>query len=215
MAKKIKIGLIRVITTSDEKILSAHAQLLVNHFHNFCIETKCIPDQPEGIHDVETEATAIPKIIKLAKEFEDKGCDAILVSCAADPGVEECRKLLRIPVIGAGSACALVAYGLGNRIGVLGITDEIPLAMASILRDKLCCRIKPKGVTTTLDLLQKDKQNVLDAADYLKEKGCDVIALGCTGMSTINIREDIEKNVGVRVVDPVLASGLLLNYLAL
>jgi Asp/Glu/hydantoin racemase len=214
--KKLNVGLIRVVTTTDEEVLNAHARLLTDRFKNLNIETKCIPDQPEGIHDAETEKIAVPKIVNLAKEFESKGVDVVFISCAADPGVEECRKLLSIPVIGAGSACAAVAYSLGSKIGVLGITDEAPEIMTKILKEKLVCSARPEGVNTTLDLFEeKGKENVLKAASFLKEKGCDTIALGCTGMSTINIHEDIKQNIKIRVIDPVLAAGILISYLQL
>jgi Asp/Glu/hydantoin racemase len=214
--KTIRLGLIRVLTTSDDKTLNAHARLLQSCFDNFDIETRCIQDQPEGIHDTETETMAVPKIVDLAKEFERKGKDVIFISCAADPGVEEARELLKIPVIGAGSACASVALSLGSRIGVLGITEEVPEVMAGILREKLVCSVKPEGVNTTLDLLsEKGREEALKAATFLKGKGCDTIAFACTGMSTIGICKDLWEIGGIRVVDAVLAAGTLISFLQL
>jgi len=212
--KKMKVGLIRVVTMTNEKVLNAHAAMLINRFNNLDITTKCIPDQPEGIHDDKTEKIAVPKIVNFAKEFETEGFDVILISCAADPGVQECRKILNIPVIGAGSACASVALAMGTKIGILGITDKTPAIMKKILDDKLVCNIKPEGVNTTLDLFNDwGKQNALKAAESLKQKGCDTIALGCTGMSTINIREIMRDKLDIRVIDPVIASGLVISYL--
>ncbi|HHW02232.1 MAG TPA: hydantoin racemase [Thermoanaerobacterales bacterium] len=212
--KKLKIGLIRVVTLSDERLLNAHEKVLKDRFGNLDINTRCIPDQPEGIHDDETERMAVPKIMKLAQEFEDDGADAVFISCAADPGVEECRKTLKIPVIGAGSACAAVALAMGTKIGVVGITDDAPDIMKKILGDRLVCNIKPEGVNTTLDLFDdRGKENTLKVAELLKRKGCDTIALGCTGMSTINIHEIIKERLDIRVVDPVIAAGLVISYL--
>jgi len=209
---KLNVGLIRVVTLSESNLLKAHEDLLLSKFQNFDIETRCIPDQPEGIHDAETEKIAVPKILELAKEFERKGKDVILISCAADPGVEEAKKLLKIPVIGAGSACAYVARSIGNKIGTLGITEEVPEVMAKILGEKLVYNVKPEGVNTTLDL---GKEKALKAAILLKEKGCDTIALSCTGMSTIGIYKDIREIIKIRVVDPVLAAGTLISFLQL
>lgn len=212
--KKLKIGLIRVVTLSDERLLNAHEKVLKDRFGNLDIKTRCIPDQPEGIHDDETERMAVPKIVKLAQEFEDDGADAVFISCAADPGVEECRKTLKIPVIGAGSACAAVALAMGTKIGVVGITDDAPDIMKKILGDRLVCNIKPEGVNTTLDLFDdRGKENTLKVVELLKRKGCDTIALGCTGMSTINIHEIIKERLDIRVVDPVIAAGLVISYL--
>lgn len=213
---KLKVGLIRVLTSKDKSFLEKHGKIIQEHFSSLEIESKCIQDQQEGIHDDETEKLAIPKIVSLAKEFENQGKDAIFISCAADPGVKEVRKNLKIPVIGAGSACALVALSLGNKIGVLGITDKAPNVMVDILGKKLTKSIKPEGVNTTLDLnTPKGKDQALKAAIDLKKSGCDVIALGCTGMTTINIAKEIKKQIKIEVVDPVKAAGSVLNYLTL
>jgi len=212
--KKVSVGLIRVVTLLDENLLDAHAKVLRDRFENFDIETRCIPDQPEGIHDDETERMAVPKIVKLAQEFERDGVDVIFISCAADPGVEECREKLKIPVIGAGSSCAAMALAMGRRIGILGITDEAPEVMKKILKDRLICNIKPEGVNTTLDLFgEQGKENALKAVEILKQQGCDTLALGCTGMSTINIHEMIKREFDIRVVDPVIAAGHVISYL--
>lgn len=67
---KIKVGLIRVVTLSEENLLKTHANLLMKNFKNLEVETRCIPDQPEGIHDDYTEKIAVPKIVNIASEFE-------------------------------------------------------------------------------------------------------------------------------------------------
>lgn len=212
--ESVKIGLIRVLTTHDEKVLNAHAELLKSYFSNFDIETRCIADQDEGIHDEETKSIAVPKILDLASEFERKGKDAIFVSCADDPAVAEAKNLLKIPVIGAGSACAYVALSIGNRIGTLGITEEAPAVMSKILGEKLIYNVKPERVNTTVDLMKGEgKENAIKAALILKEKGCDTLALSCTGMSTIGVADDLKQITKMRVIDPVLAAGTLLSYL--
>ena len=92
MEKKFKVGLIRVLTTENQDILLAHEKLLNQYFPMLTVETKCIPDQYEGIHSPELGALAVPKIVETAKSFRD--VDMIIVSCADDPGVEEIREAL-------------------------------------------------------------------------------------------------------------------------
>lgn len=210
----IKVGIVRVLTTNKENILYSHEKILKEKFLNFEIETRCIPDQPEGIHNISTEKLAVPKIIKLAKEFEAEGKDAVFISCAADPGVKECRKELKIPVIGAGSSCAALALSMGQKVGILGITDEAPSIMVDVLQNKFIYNIKPDGVNTTLDLYDETgRKNTLKAAEILKKKGCDVIALGCTGLSTISIYKEISRNLHIKVIDAVIAAGTIISYL--
>lgn len=213
MEKKM-IGLIRVLTTNDENLLKSHEIILKEKFQGFELETKCIEDQPKGVYNDDTLRIAIPKILNLAHEFEDRGFDVVYVSCAGDPGVEECRRELRIPVIGAGSSCASLALSFGSKIGVLGITEKTPDSMYRILKDNLACDLKPDGVNTALDLYaDKGMERVMDSVKQLKEKGCDVIALACTGMSTIKVYKKIIKETNIMAIDPVIAAGAIISYL--
>ena len=54
--KRYKVGLIRVLTTEDQELLALHGRLLEQYFPMLEVESRCIPDQPEGIHDDATMA---------------------------------------------------------------------------------------------------------------------------------------------------------------
>lgn len=88
MDKKYLIGVIRVIT-QEKEACECHGRLLESWFPQFSVISRCIPDQPEGVHDETSEAAAIPKIRKLAKEFEKQGVEGVIISCCGDPGLCE------------------------------------------------------------------------------------------------------------------------------
>ena len=69
MDKKFKVGLIRVLTTEDQDVLLAHERQIMKYFPDLEVETKCIPDQYDGIHSPELSDQALPKIIETAKSF--------------------------------------------------------------------------------------------------------------------------------------------------
>ena len=108
--KTYKVGLIRVLTTEDEELLQLHGKLIESYFPMFQVVSRCIPEQPEGIHDDETFAVGVPKVVNLAVELWKEGCQAIIISCAGDPGVPEARQAVPIPVIGAGSSTGSRSY---------------------------------------------------------------------------------------------------------
>jgi Asp/Glu/hydantoin racemase len=213
---KTRVGLIRVLTTKDENVLKAHGRLLEARFPEFQVESRCIDDQPEGIYDEKTSAIALPKIITLGEEMEREGMEALIVSCADDPGVGELRKIVKIPVVGAGSSCASVALSCGGKIGTLGIRERAPRIMRDILGDHLVAQTRPGGVKTTLDLMTREgRENALRAAQDLRSKGAEVIALACTGYATIGIAKDLETAAGIPVVEAVEAAGLFAWHLAM
>jgi len=208
--KRVKIGLIRVISFEDKGLVELHGKLIEKYFPGLQVISKCIEDQSKGIYNEETEKIAIPKVVELGIHIkEEEKVKAIIISCAADPGVKELRGLLKIPIIGAGSSVVTLSLSYGDKIGALGITEQVPLIVREILGKHLVAETKPEGIKTTLDLMNSEgKEKALKSIKYLREKGAEVVALACTGYSTVGIARDLEKEVGIPVLDAVIASGL-------
>lgn len=211
MDKSYNVGLVRVVSFPEEDLLNLHGKIIESLFPMLKVTSKCIPDQPYGVHDEETELIAVPKIIELAKSW--KGIDALIISCAGDPAVRELRKIIDIPVIGAGESTALLSQRYGNIFGVLGITEEIPHAYSRILGERIVGTGNIPGISSTLDLMSDiGRSRVINKAIELKSLGAEVIALACTGMATIGIAKELEKICELPVIDPVIAEGLITYY---
>jgi len=208
--QKVKVGLIRVVLFEDKKLIELHGRLIEEYFPSLQLISRCIKNQLKGIYDEETKKIAIPKIVELGSQIEEQEkVKAVIVSCADDPGVKELRKLLKIPVIGAGSSVAALALSYSIKVGTLGITEQTPEIMQEILGDHLLAEARPVDVKTSLDLMtDKGMENAFKSVKYLKEKGAEVIALACTDYSTIGIANDLEKEVGIPVLDAVIAADL-------
>ena len=205
--KKFKIGLIRVLTSDDQVFVDTHGRFLEEKFPNLEVESRCIPDQWEGIHSHELEKQAIPKIVETAKGF--RNVDMILVSCADDPGIVEIREALPgIPVTGGGETTAALASKYDGKVGLLGIVDYAPKAYLRMLPDRIILS-KPEGVDSTLDLMTPEgRKSCIQAGHELKAAGAAVIALCCTGLTTIGLARELEEKTGLPVIDPVLAQGV-------
>lgn len=212
MSKTYNIGILRVLTTDDEKILLSHQKILGEHFPEFNIETRCIQNQYNGIHDEDTFNIAFPKIVELSKEWE-KDIDGLIISCTGDPALQYLKEILSIPVIGAGISTACVSLNYGENIGIIGIEEHTPFIYEEILGDRIKGYEVPKGVVTTNGLQTNEgKKSVLDSAQKLKENGCDVIVLACTGLSTSGAAS-LLKDIGIPVVDAVLSEGTMMKYM--
>lgn len=203
------IGLIRVVSNLDDQRLHSHARA-IQHLVGEEILTRAIPDQPDGVHDDETFAAAVPKIVDLGRQFAAEGARLVLISCAADPGLAELRAELNIPVIGAGSVGAALALASGGAVGVLGITPDVPAAVTDVLGGRLVADLVPAGVTSTIDLMRPESyQRALEAAEDLKRAGAESILFACTGLTTIGLAADVLARTGLPVVDAVMAAGAL------
>jgi allantoin racemase len=207
------IGLIRVLTTENSEVLEQHGRMITQKY-GVPVVNKCIPNQPLGIFNDETEEIANPKIVELGKSMEQDGCKLLVVSCAADPAVKLLRKSVSIPVIGAGSAASYMALAIGKPVGVMGITDEVPAVMENILGDLLVRNIRPEGVTNTTDLMTPaGLEKAVAAARSLMDQGTEVIVFACTGFSTIGLADVLRKELNIPVIDAVEAEGLFASNL--
>lgn len=197
------IGVIRVITR-DQNQVEAHGRLIEQCLPFVKTVSRCIPDQPQGVHSATTKGSAVPKVVALARQLEAEGVEGIIVSCADDPGVAEARSVLSIPIVGAGESTAAAAARFAQPVGVLGITREAPPAFSRILGQRLIGNMVPDGVKNTLDLqTPAGRASALATVRALADRGAKVVALACTGFATIDLAPELEREAGVPVLDAV------------
>ncbi|MBB5436157.1 aspartate/glutamate racemase family protein [Nocardiopsis composta] len=204
----MRIGVVRVVTGDDPALLDAHGRIVREEFGVDAV-SRCIPDQPDGVHDAATFASAAVKVAELAARMErEDGVDALLISCAADPGLAGARAAVGVPVVGAGSAAARRALELGSRIGVLDLTVRTPESVTSVLGPRQVAALVPEGVARTRDLRTgAGAEAAVRAAERLVAMGADTLMFACTGMTTIGLAARLAGRVGVPVVDAVRAGA--------
>ncbi len=205
---KIRVGLIRVLSQRDPQQVERHGHLLEETFPSLKVISRAIEGFPHGIYDHRTEEKAIPEIVRVAEALVGQ-VDAIAVSCVADPGLDELRRRFSLPVVGAGSSLGWASRSLGRKVGVLTITEGLPRPLEAALRAHPHLWKHVEGVGNTTDL-EGAGEGIVRAAGALVDQGCDVIALGCTGFSTLGIARLLWKKLGIPVLDPVITMGATL-----
>lgn len=203
------LGIIRVLTTNNEQILNEHGNIMKRMF-NIDSVSCCIPDQPHGVYDSESEKTSIPKIIKIAHEMsENYDIKAITISCASEPGLTHVKGTVDIPVIGAGTAGAHAASMIGDRIGIIGITENPPSSILRSLGNSFHSYVYSQSIRKTTDLFNLDsKKEILSLSKALVDEGVDGILFACTGFSTINLKNYLAGHLNIPVIDLVEAQAL-------
>ena len=208
MSKSFKIRVIIPNTSKD--FLKNHRAELQKEFPE--IEVVSLSAGPESVEDFLDEVIAGPDTIRLVKDAEEKGFDAVVISCFANPAIDACRSVVSIPVVGAGIASLLTALSLGERIAVVTVLREtIPsiehfVKILGLTSSVVSIRAASIGVLE----LEKDKEKTFSAllnesVAAVEEDRADVIALGCTGMAGIDkalMKELKKRNYEVPVIDP-------------
>lgn len=123
-------------------------------------------------------------VLRLVKEAETEGCDAVIIWCGGDPALEAARELVDIPVIGPGESMRAIASILGRR--PCRITPEIPV---------LEMRKNLDRTVETISMMIKSK---------IKNNEGDVFYLGCLALWGLGHR--LRDITGVPVLDGAEAS---------
>jgi allantoin racemase len=131
---------------------------------------------------IESEVDAVyagHDILRLVKEAEDDGCDAVIIWCGSDPALSAARELVDIPVIGPG---------------------ESMRAMASILGKKPCCIVPDIPVLEMRENFEKTDETIRSLVSLKLERDeGDVFFLGCLALWGFGRR--LRETLGVPILD--------------
>lgn len=142
---------------------------------------------PPAIESEVDDVEAGPEILRLVKEAEDSGCDAVIIWCAGDPALSASRQMVDIPVIGPGESMRLLASMLGSK--PCEVTPDMPvLEMRSDLE---------KTVKAVGDAIKS----------RVEEKEGDCFYLGC--LALWGLGKTLRGRLGVPVIDGAEASLIM------
>jgi allantoin racemase len=209
--EKVKIRV--VIPNTSKDFLKSHTAELRKEFPD--VEVVSLAAGPESVEDFLDEVVAGPDTVRLVKEAEEKGFDAVVISCFANPAIDACRSVVSIPVVGAGIASLLLASSLGERIAVVTVLKEtIPTIEHFVKVLGLTNVVSVRAASISVLEIEKDKEKTLSALlreslVAIEEERADVIALGCTGMAGIDkklMKELKNRGYEIPVIDPARAA---------
>ena len=144
-------------------------------------------------------------------------CDATVIACFDDPGVDAARALVAGPVIGIAEAAMRAASMIAARWGIVTTVHAVVPNLECLVRrygaEAESVGVRAAGVHV-LELERPTKatrSRVLDTARALVEsERAEAIIMGCAGMSTL--RGDL-CTLGVPVIDGVAAAVRILESL--
>lgn len=167
----------------------------------------------EGSYDV---GMAVPYIVKKAKWGQESGYNAAILDCFMDPGLDECREALDIPVFGACQSACSLAIRLGGEFSIIGILNEMDRCIKQNLsKYGMINRLKSIPVIDAEVLniqynTEKIIKKIVDASKKtIEENKSKIIVFGCTGLAPLvgSIKIELEKNnVYAPIIEPFRAA---------
>jgi len=173
-----------------------------------------------GIESVGGRAMAVtlPYIIQEIVKAAEKGYDAVISNCFADPGVPEARALVTIPVIGPGESSLHLACMLAYRVGIIELCATRLTQLHGkgsnwvhqlVRRHGLSERVvSVRSIPFVLEDLAGG-ESISDALykaslQAVEEDGAEVLVLACTGV--IGYAEELQRSLEVPVIEPSVAA---------
>jgi allantoin racemase len=176
------------------------------------IEVRDTDDGPTTIECVEDELRAIPGTLRAVVTAAQDGLDAAIIGCASDPGVEEARTLVGMPVIGPAEASFHAARSLGERFAVLTVQDSaVPLIVNAERRcgvEDRCSGVFVIGIPV-LHVAEDRRRTVgalIDVGRKAMQSGADVLVLGCMSIGFLDVADEVSAELGRPVVCPLTAA---------
>lgn len=175
---------------------------------------------PSSIESLYEEYLSVPESVKRVVQAEKDSYDGVILGCYGDPGLDAIREMVNIPVVGPGETSMLVAAMLGHRFSIVTVMDSIVaalerLAMVTGVERKLSS-VRAANIPV-LDLakdFEVTKNKMIEEALKAKEKDrADVIVLGCMTMAFLGVSDEMQKVLGIPVVNPALVSLKVLESL--
>jgi len=160
--------------------LKAHLDLVAGFDTSYEVVGISPPDR--YFHPI-TEFRIAGQVIRNAIEAEQQGYDAFVVGHFQEPGLNECKGALGIPVIGLGEAAMLYALTLGRKVGLITINPIfIPWHEDQISRYGLNERVVGvRAMNTTVDdymLAFEDGQAYEAVRNQFREQARPLLDLG-------------------------------------
>lgn len=152
------------------------------------------------------EALAALGVLEQIQQGEQEGCDAHLLACFGDPGLDAARELAKAPVLGIAQAAFQAAQMLGQTFSVMTTLDKaIPITHHLLHRygaSRHCHSVH--AINMPVLCLDQDPQQTLArirelGERILQQENVDCLVLGCAGM-TIHA-DTLSQQLGVPVID--------------
>ena len=179
---------------------------------------------PASIESAYDEALAVPDVVAKIVQAEKDGMDAVISDCMGDPGVEEAREKVSIPVIGPAETSMHVAAMLGHRYSVITVLDRLGpgfhhrASRAGTVGQLASVRSVNIPVLELGDHARLLKALVRESLKAVREDGAHVIIFGCTGMAGLarDVEEGLKKDGinDVPVIDPAILALKVAEALA-
>lgn len=175
------------------------------------------PGAPEVLESFTDYTVAGTEVIRTLSELKNSGkhYDGVLLACFGDPSLYAIKEVCDVPVIGIAECAMSMALLLGFKFSILAASSKAkPMMESAVKQYGLEGRMASvETFNLNIENFVNDKEIlrscILNSAAAAKEKGAEILILGCAGMTMVG--GEIEAEVGIPVIDPIKAGVVTLR----
>ena len=203
----MKIGV--VLPTSNPDLLAGRQALYARWARHGTEVSARLLDERVPVEADPSDGFVLPEILQQITEAEQDTADAVIIDCMEDPGVEEGRRLVNIPVIGPGHAAMTLAAALGYKFSILYPLQQTTLIERMVAHHHISMLASIRYLSCGLEGILSSDSTTLTVLEQtalaaIIEDGAHVIIPACTLTSHLaqQLQERLrEKGYPVPVVD--------------
>ncbi|HEY0289333.1 MAG TPA: aspartate/glutamate racemase family protein [Pseudomonas sp.] len=158
------------------------------------------------------EALTYERTVRIARDCAQQDIDALVIGCFYDPALQDAREISGNSLVIAPCQASLqVVANLANRFSIIVGRNKWIEQMRAKVRDygaaDQLASMRPLGMG--VDEFQRDpaltRRRIIEQARLaVEEDGAEAIVLGCT--IEFGFFEQVQQEIGVPVIDPVVAA---------
>lgn len=164
---------------------------------------------PVSIESYYDDYLSVPGLLEeVIKGDREENCDAFVIACFGDPGLHAAREVTDKPVVGIAEAAILLSKVLAPSFSVVTVLHRARHLIEEVVRQHGAwerCRSVRTTDMCVLDFEHDPERGLAtlaaEAHKAVHEDRAEAILLGCAGF--VNFVEDLEKQLGVPVLDGV------------
>lgn len=193
-----------------KEILRRQEKLRSWAFPGTDVDAVAIESGPATIESMYERYISVPATAECVVKAQADGCDAAIIGCFGDPGLDALREISDMLVVGPAAASLNIAATLCHRFSVITVVPGLMpglrrLAWEAGVIDKLA---SVKAVDLPVIEVNKDPDSALrkmiaEGSAAVNEDGAEVLVLGCMSMGFMDVSEKMSAELGVPVVNPV------------
>ncbi len=176
------------------------------------IDVVRMPGSPHVLESFADYTIAGAEVIKYLRQLNRNGdfpYDGVVLACMGDPCIFGIKEVCPVPLVGIAESAATLALLTGYRFSIVAASSKAKPMMDSMvlqygLTDRMASR---ETLEQPIDAFMENPDILRDGirriSGIAKEKGSEVLLLGCAGMTMLT--EEMDQLSELPVIEPVIA----------